>query len=107
MSSSRPIRVLGALLLGLLGALLAGFAVFAATVPSPGAATLERLIEQAGGVPVERRGIVALTGGAGLRIEHALKLQERGLGNRVLISGVNPTIDKADLAGTGAPDILE
>jgi uncharacterized SAM-binding protein YcdF (DUF218 family) len=41
-------------------------------------------------------GIVALTGG-GLRLDVAVALLERGYGKRLLISGVNARISKADL----------
>ena len=76
-------------------ALLGGFAVFLATLPDPAEATPERLAFAAPGPA----GIVALTGGAGARITKAVDLHEAGLGERVLISGVNPKITKDDLAG--------
>lgn len=74
---------------------LAGFAYFAVTLPDPADPLPMRLDAVAGGPA----GIVALTGGAGARIARAIDLHEAGLGDRVLISGVNPKITKADLAG--------
>ena len=82
----------------------AGFLVFAATLPRPSEATPQALLDRAGDVPRETRGLVALTGGAGLRIAHAMSLYEAGLADRVLISGVNPAIGREELAASGAGD---
>ena len=41
--------------------------------------------------------IVALTGGSGLRIAAGVELVGKGRGRRMLISGVNPDVPKADL----------
>lgn len=71
------------ILLGLL-AYVAGFALFAAHLPKPPHA-LHRI-----------DGIVALTGG-GLRLDVAVALFEKGFGERLLISGVNPQTSKAEL----------
>ena len=79
------------------GALAFGFLIFVLALPQPGRATPQRLEAAARGVPVPSRGIVALTGGGGLRIDAAIALQQAGLAPRVLISGVNPQITKADL----------
>ena len=88
--------------LGLAGtvgaAFLLGFLVFVLTLPDPADAVPERLAFEGAGPA----GIVALTGGAGARITRAVELHEAGLGERVLISGVNPKITKADLAGHDA-----
>ena len=75
-----------------------GFLAFVLTLPDPADASPERLAFAASGPA----GIVALTGGAGARIERAVALHEAGLGERVFISGVNPRVSKADLVGTGA-----
>jgi uncharacterized SAM-binding protein YcdF (DUF218 family) len=42
-------------------------------------------------------GIVALTGAGSVRIETAVKLLERGKAKRLLISGVNKEVNRADL----------
>lgn len=42
-------------------------------------------------------GIVALTGAGSIRIEAAVKLLETGKGKRLLISGVNKEVNRADL----------
>ena len=106
MSTGTFLRLLAGVFAGLLALFLLGFAVFAATLPRTAQADPARLEGLAAGIPPEARGIVALTGGAGARIEHALSLQAEGLGDRVLISGVNPRIGKADLSGTGNRDQL-
>jgi uncharacterized SAM-binding protein YcdF (DUF218 family) len=72
--------VLGALAFGL------GFVWFLARVPDDDAAA-DRSAE----------GIVALTGGA-LRINDAIELLAAGRGQRLLITGVNPTTHPAELA---------
>lgn len=61
-----------------------GFVVFAALLPKP-----PRVLAKVDG-------IVALTGG-GSRLDVAVALFERGLGERLLISGVNPQATKQDL----------
>lgn len=48
---------------------------------------------------VHAEGIVVLTGGGG-RIDGALKLLAEGRARRLLISGVNPSVDLKALAGT-------
>ena len=75
-----------------------GFLVFVLRLPDPRDAVPERLAV-AGEGPA---GIVALTGGAGARIGRAVALHEAGLGERVLVSGVNPKITKEDLANPDA-----
>jgi uncharacterized SAM-binding protein YcdF (DUF218 family) len=67
-----------------LGLYCIGFVVFAANLPSAPAAL---------GHP---DGIVALTGG-GARLDAAVALFERGVGRRLLISGVSPTTTKKEL----------
>ena len=101
------LRLLLGTLAGLAALLLVGFAVFAATLPRVANADPARLEAAAADTPPGARGIVALTGGAGARIEHALALQSAGLGDRVLISGVNPRIGKADLSATGSAAQLD
>ncbi len=66
------------------GLYLAGFAIFAATLP--------KLPHEIGRVD----GIVALTGG-GMRVDAAVALFEKGVGKRLLISGVNPQASKQDI----------
>jgi uncharacterized SAM-binding protein YcdF (DUF218 family) len=66
------------------GIYVAGFAIFASTLPKPPRAV--------GKVD----GIVALTGG-GMRVDAAVALFEKGVGKRLLISGVNPQASKDDL----------
>ena len=93
-------------LMGVVGVIVIGFAVFAASLPRV-ETDPARLNALAGDLPATDRGIVALTGGAGARIERALAMQAAGVGDRVLISGVNPSIRKADLSGTGSAGQLD
>ena len=93
----RRTRIALGLACGLVLGLGAGFAGFVWSLPDPDDATPERLAFEARGAA----GIVALTGGAGARIERAIALHEAGLGERVLITGVHPQVTKADLAGLG------
>ncbi len=65
-------------------AYVAGFAAFASHLPHPPRAL----------GPVD--GIVALTGG-GMRLDVAVALFEKGVGERLLISGVNTQASKGDL----------
>ena len=65
-------------------AYVAGFAAFASQLPHP-----PRTLG-----PVD--GIVALTGG-GMRLDVAVALFEKGVGERLLISGVNTQASKRDL----------
>lgn len=52
-------------------------------------------------------GVVALTGGSGLRIRAAVELLGSGTGERLLISGVNPTISREEVAErAGGADAL-
>ena len=85
----------------------AGFGAFVAGLPKLADADPIRLAALTAETPPARRGIVALTGGAGARIEHALTLHAAGLGDRVLISGVNPAISKADLSEMGRAEQLD
>jgi len=66
-------------------AVLAGFVAFVASLPEPGSARVE-----------SADGIVALTGEGG-RLVPAMDLLEDGLGQRLLISGVNPSTTKGSL----------
>lgn len=66
-------------------AVLAGFVAFVVSLPEPGSARVE---------PAD--GIVALTGEGG-RLIPAMNLLEDGLGQRLLISGVNPVTSKSSL----------
>jgi uncharacterized SAM-binding protein YcdF (DUF218 family) len=66
-------------------AVLAGFVAFVASLPEPGSARVQ-----------QADGIVALTGEGG-RLVPAMNLLEDGLGQRLLISGVNPTTTKSGL----------
>ena len=77
--------ILAAAALGALGLAL-GFVWFLARVPNDDAAA-DRNAE----------GIVVLTGGA-LRINDAIELLAAGRGQRLLITGVNPTTHQAELA---------
>ena len=53
--------------------------------------------------PTAADGIVALTGGSDLRLATATDLLEQGLGQRLLVSGVNRQVRRSDLWGvTGA-----
>ncbi len=49
--------------------------------------------------PPEAEAIVALTGNANLRITSAVRLLEEGKGRRLLVSGVNPDVTRAELRG--------
>ena len=66
------------------GLYVAGFVVFVASLPK-----LPRDLHHV-------QGIVALTGGD-TRLDKAVALFERGVGERLLISGVHPQITKAEL----------
>lgn len=66
-------------------AVLAGFVAFVGSLPEPGGATIQ---------PAD--GIVALTGEGG-RLIPAMNLLEEGLGQRLLISGVNQATSKSSL----------
>jgi uncharacterized SAM-binding protein YcdF (DUF218 family) len=66
-------------------AVLAGFAAFMFSLPQPG---------DAGVRPAD--GIVALTG-EGRRLVPAMDLLAKGLGRRLLITGVNPVTPKSEL----------
>lgn len=78
------IRILFRILAFLLLAYALGYAVFAVMLPRP--AGEERT-----------DAIVVLTGGPG-RLEHGFELMERGLGRRMLISGVARTVRPEELA---------
>jgi uncharacterized SAM-binding protein YcdF (DUF218 family) len=77
--------ILGTLVIAVL-ALAVGFVWFLARVPTEDAAADRRA-----------EGIVVLTGGA-LRINDAVELLAAGRGQRLLITGVNPTTHTAELA---------
>ena len=62
-----------------------GFVLFVSNLPAAPA------------MPPRADGIVALTGG-GTRLDTAVALLERGVGKRLLISGVSPTTSKEELA---------
>lgn len=82
-----PLLWLGGVGLGLLGVYLAGFITFIAYQPT---------------VPLDLNridGIVALTGGE-LRVDTAYRLFERGIGRRLLISGVYPGTSREKLMAT-------
>lgn len=53
----------------------------------------------AGPPPNDIDAVVALTGGGGARISAAMELLESGVGRRLLISGVNPSITDEDVRG--------
>lgn len=82
--SKRSVRLFRRIVIFLVGAYLVGFALFASHLPKPP--------HKIGKVD----GIVALTGG-GMRVDAAVALFEKGVGERLLISGVNPQATKADL----------
>lgn len=67
-----------------LGLYLAGFVLFAATLPAAPAS------------PGKPDAIVALTGG-GARLDTAVALFESGVGKRLLISGVDPAATRAQI----------
>jgi len=82
-------RFLIRLLVFLVLALLAGFVVFLARLPGPGALSAMPRSDA----------IVVLTGGGGSRISAAAALLAQGRGQRLLISGVNDTVRPADIQG--------
>ena len=104
MRASSLFKILLGTLAAILLALTVGFFGFAASLPRVADGAPERLAAEA--PPPERRAIVALTGGAGQRIEHALALHAAGLGDRVFISGVNPRIDPAALSARFGPEVF-
>ncbi|MCI4645451.1 MAG: YdcF family protein [Hyphomonadaceae bacterium] len=55
----------------------------------------------------EADALVVLTGGSGLRISAAMDLLASGVGERLLISGVNPNVSQAEVAAQagGAPEL--
>ncbi|WP_298913378.1 YdcF family protein [uncultured Algimonas sp.] len=88
-------RLFGFLLLLLIGAFVGGFIAFASHVDGLDAPA----------DPLEADGIVVWTGPGGGRLEKAGDLLERGLGERLLVSGVNTSLsedDVADLVGLSA-----
>lgn len=87
---------LGILLIGL--AWTVGLAAFIAGLPKPAAAATDQY-----------DGVVVYTGGGGARIAAAMTIFADGAGQRLLISGVNPDIDKTGLAGLwkGAPEMFD
>jgi uncharacterized SAM-binding protein YcdF (DUF218 family) len=79
-----PVVLLRWIIVAALGLYLAGFVVFVTSLPKdPG--DLKNV-----------QGIVALTGGE-MRIDAANRLFERGIGKRLLISGVHPNTSKEKL----------
>ncbi len=74
-------------------ALVAGFVAFAT-----------RVADTRTPADVRAEGIVALTGGSA-RIDSALRLLAEGRARRLLISGVNPSVDLHALAGTVDKDL--
>lgn len=56
----------------------------------------------------EAEAIVALTGGDSDRLTTAMRLLQEGRGRRLLISGVNPNVDDADVFEVlgGAPELI-
>lgn len=75
----------------------AGLLVFVANLPQPSTAT-----------PPPADGVVVFTGG-GDRVASAMSLLNDGAGKRLLISGVNPSVSRADLAQMwqGDPALFE
>lgn len=53
------------------------------------------------GAPLTGDAIVALTGGSGLRIAEGIRRLDAGEGERLLISGVNPSISVEEIAELG------
>src|SRR5688500_12741887 len=49
--------------------------------------------------PPEAQAIVSLTGNADIRIISGVRLLEEGKGRRLLVSGVNPDVTRAELQG--------
>ncbi|MEE4212351.1 MAG: YdcF family protein, partial [Parvularcula sp.] len=79
-----------------------GFFVFCAMIPRAG----ELPAEAIAAYPRAERGLVVLTGDGGQRIAHALELQQAGIADRLLISGVHPKTSLADLAPMGNDAVL-
>lgn len=78
-------------LLGILYAL--GFALFGVTLAKPAGAT-------------RTEAVVVLTGGKG-RIERGMAVMKRGEAKRMLISGADPSVTRADLARRLGPGTLK
>ncbi len=81
---------------------LAGLAAIALGVGFVAFAT--RVADTRAPADVRAEGIVALTGGSA-RIDSALRLLAEGRARRLLISGVNPSVDLRALAGTVDRDL--
>ncbi|MEM9706781.1 MAG: YdcF family protein [Pseudomonadota bacterium] len=73
-----------------------GFAAFLATIPRPGASL--------GDAAPNNSGVVVLTGAGGDRISTAIALVEGGVGERLLISGVNPATSKQEIGALWSGD---
>jgi uncharacterized SAM-binding protein YcdF (DUF218 family) len=65
----------------------AGLFVFIAELPEPAA-----------GTPPAADGVVVFTGGGGERVAAAMALLNEGAAKRLLISGVNPTVTRPEIA---------
>ena len=93
--TSRSLGILPALFFVALAGIMFDFFAFA-----------NRAAESVPAVAHEADGVVALTGGSGMRIAAGVDLVTAGRGERLLISGVNPDVGMDDLitlAG-GAPE---
>mgnify|MGYP005995327073 CR=1 FL=1 len=96
--SSRSLGILPALFFVALAGITFDFFAFA-----------NRAAESVPAVAREADGVVALTGGSGMRIAAGVDLVTAGRGERLLISGVNPDVGMDDLitlAGGAAVWIL-
>lgn len=77
---------------------LVGLAAFITTLPAPSSET-----------PSGTDGVIVYTGGGGARILAGMSLFASGSGKRLLISGVNPTVTRANIEDlwTGPPELFE
>ncbi|WOI52865.1 YdcF family protein [Parvularcula sp. LCG005] len=86
---------------------IAGFLVFAGTLPRASHFNIEGKAAAFGDLTTDQIGIVALTGGGGARITRAVSLFEEGKGDRVLVSGTHPKVTKSDLKMAGSAETLD
>lgn len=91
--TERIMRIVLLAAAGVAVALVAGFFVF-----------IGGIVEARPPDDPRAEGIVVLTGGSA-RIDGALRLLAEGRATRLLISGVNPAVSPAALAGTVGPDL--
>lgn len=100
-------RFLGKIFTLLAFLLIGGFFVFVASLPRAEDGINASAQDQLSEFSAAEIGIVALTGGGGIRIERALDLYRDQVADRILISGTHPDVRKVDLAERFDPSLLD